>query len=66
MRKCLRCQSEMLENCDLKVKGAGYGLTAAKSTNRVFAGRIGKPKVAICPQCGEISIYIENPEQLKK
>lgn len=65
MRKCIRCQSEMLENCDLKVEGAGYGLTAAVSTNRVFAGRIGKPKVSICPECGEISIYIEDVTELK-
>ena len=56
----------MVESCDIKVEGGGYGLAVAKGTNRVFAGRIGKPKVAICPQCGEISMYIENPEQLNK
>ena len=25
MRKCLRCGTEMKENCAIKVEGAGYG-----------------------------------------
>ena len=43
MRKCLRCGTEMKEDCT----------------------RIGKPKVAICPKCGEVSIYIEDVDKLK-
>lgn len=65
MRKCIRCQSEMVENCDIKVQGAGYGITIA-SSEKLFADRIGKPKVAICPNCGEISIYMENTEKLSR
>ena len=57
MRKCLRCGTEMKENCAIKVEGAGYG-------NKLFGGRIGKPKVAICPKCGEVSIYVEDVEKL--
>lgn len=66
MRKCVRCQTDMVEDCDIKVEGVTYGLTVANNTNPIFAGRIGKPKIAICPNCGEISIYIENTEKLKK
>lgn len=65
MRKCLRCKADMTENCDIKVEGAGYGVVVAKS-ERVFADRVGKPKVAVCPECGEISIYIENPKDLSE
>ena len=65
MRTCVRCHTEMIENCDIKVQGAGYGITLANS-EKVFADRIGRPKVAVCPKCGEISFYIENPELLKK
>lgn len=32
--------------------------------NKLFSGRIGKPKVAICPKCGEVSIYVEDIEKL--
>ena len=66
MRKCLRCQTEMVENCAIKVEGAGYGIVMAADSRRLFANRIGKPKVAICPNCGEVSIYVENVENLKQ
>lgn len=26
MRECIRCHTEMVEGCDLKVQGAGYGI----------------------------------------
>ena len=32
--------------------------------NYNVGGRIGKPKVAICPKCGEVSIYVEDVEKL--
>ena len=65
MRKCLRCQCEMLEDFDIKVQGAGYGVVLSDST-KIFAARLGKPKVAVCPQCGEISFYLENTDLLKE
>lgn len=62
MRKCIRCGADMKENCAIKVEGAGYGIVL--SSNKLFGGRMGKPKVAICPKCGEVSIYLENLEKL--
>ena len=59
MRVCRQCQCEMLEGFDVKVERAGYGIKIAKGTD-IFASRIEKPKVAICPKCGEISLYVEN------
>ena len=59
MRKCIRCGSEMKENCTVKVEGAGYDIVLSSDENKLFGGRMGKPKVAICPKCGEVSIYIE-------
>lgn len=64
MRKCLRCGTEMKENCAIKVEGAGYGIVMSSDENKLFGGRIGKPKVAICPKCGEVSIYVEDVEKL--
>ena len=26
MRRCIRCKIEMVEDCDIKVEGAAYGL----------------------------------------
>lgn len=64
MRKCLRCEGEMIENCSIKIEGAAYGIVMATDDKRLFANRIGKPKVAICPNCGEVSIYVENTSNL--
>ena len=30
MRKCLRCGTEMKENCAIKVEGAGYGIVIGR------------------------------------
>ena len=65
MRKCCRCQCDMTEGFDIKVEGGGYGIKIASSTG-FFAKRIEKPKVAICPQCGEVSLYIENLDEIKE
>ena len=65
MRKCVRCNIAMVENCGIKVKGAAYGLVLTDDENKWWGGRMEQPKVAICPQCGEVSIYLENVDKLK-
>ena len=65
MRRCVRCNIAMVENCGIKVKGAAYGLVLTDDQNKWWGGRMEQPKVAICPQCGEVSIYLENVDKLK-
>ena len=65
MRKCIRCGSEMKENCAIKVEGAGYGIVLSSDKYKFFGGRIGRPEVAICPKCGEVSVYMKDVEKLK-
>ena len=58
MRKCIRCGAEMKEDF---VITSGYGIVirpAGKSLKSV------KPKVAICPECGEASIYVEELDKI--
>lgn len=57
MRNCHRCHQEMVEGFDIKIEGAGYGIKLSKGQG-MFAKRIGKPQVAICPGCGEISLFL--------
>ena len=45
MRMCLRCVTEIKENCAIKVEGGGYGIVMSSDENKLFGGRIGKPKV---------------------
>lgn len=65
MRICRQCQFEMLEGFDVKVEGAAYGIKISKGTG-IFANRMEKPKVAICPKCGEISLYVENIDKISE
>jgi RNase P subunit RPR2 len=65
LRICKQCQEVMLEGFDIKVEGAGYGIKISKRTG-VFSKKIEKPKVAICPKCGEVSLYIENIDEINK
>lgn len=65
MRKCIRCNSKMVEDCGIKVKGAAYGIVLTNDEYKWWGGRMGVPKVAICPNCGEVSIYLENVEKLR-
>ena len=64
MRNCLRCGGSMQEGCTVKVEGAGYGVVLSTEENKLFSGRIGKPRVAVCPQCGEVSIYLKDTDRL--
>lgn len=64
MRICHHCKIEMLEGFDVKIEGSGYGIKISKGTG-MFAKRLEKPKVAICPQCGEVSIYLEHLDDIR-
>ena len=56
-RKCIRCGAEMEENYKI-TSGYGIVLRPEKGRNAV------KLKAAVCPQCGEASIYVDDPDKL--
>ena len=63
MRICKQCDCEMLEGFDIKIEGKENGIKISKGSGSflgIFADSRIKPKVAICPKCGEVSLYIEN------
>ena len=41
MRRCLRCNTEMIENCSIKVQNSAYGIDLATDERRLFNKRIG-------------------------
>ena len=63
MRTCKQCDSEMVNGFDIKVDGASYGIKITKNST-IFSERIEKPKVAICPKCCEVSLYIEKLDKI--
>ncbi len=62
MRKCIRCGAEMKE--DFTFTGGGGNVIRHKG----MGFKAVYPKVAVCPECGEVSIYIDDKdlEKLKK
>lgn len=65
MKKCLRCGSDMKDGFELKIQANAHGVTITDS-EKIFGERLGSPKMAICPECGEISFYLEDVSKLKK
>lgn len=63
MRHCLRCEKEMVEDFDIKVEGAAYGLKVTEQG--ILKESLGKVKCAVCPECGYIEPYIEDLSKIK-
>ena len=58
MRKCVRCECDMVANYDVKVEGGAYGLKITKPG--LFKSSLGKIRVAVCPKCGYLEFYLED------
>lgn len=63
MRKCLRCESNMIEGLEVMVSGGGYGIVVREKG--IFKSSLGKVKCAVCKTCGYVENYIEDLEKIK-
>ena len=54
------------EMAGIKVQGTAYCLVLADDKNKFWGRRMGEPCVAICPNCGEVSIYLKDVDKLEK
>ncbi len=66
MRKCIRCGSEMQEGYGLKVSSlfAGVAPILLSKGHGILSDELGKIKVAVCPGCGEISLYFDQLDKI--
>ncbi len=64
MRRCLRCETAMVEDLSFMVTNGGYGVDVREKG--MFKTALGKIKCAVCPQCGYTETYIEDLEGIKK
>lgn len=64
MRKCLRCETEMVENLLPMVSNGGFGPDIREKG--LFKGSLGKIKCAVCPECGYVETYIDTTEKIKE
>ena len=64
MRKCLRCNTEMVEDLVVMVSNGGFGVDAREKG--LFKGSLGRIKCAVCPECGYLETYVEDTAKVKK
>lgn len=64
MRKCIRCNVEMIEDLDVKVEGSAYGLKVTRQG--IFKDNLGKFACAVCPECGYTETYIKDTSKIKE
>ena len=66
MRKCLRCDEVMVEDYMLKTENITACASVVLGKGRgIFSDTKGKVKASVCPNCGEISIFIDELEKVK-
>lgn len=61
MRKCIRCNASMIENFNLEMPGARN----IKITHQNVTRDLGKLKCAVCPECGYMETYVQEPIRFK-
>lgn len=64
MRKCIRCNQEMIENLEINVSNGGYGIDVKEKG--IFKNSLGRIKCAICPKCGYIETYLDELTKINK
>lgn len=64
MRNCLRCNTEMVEDLDIKVEGATYGIKITQQG--LFKNNLGKVNCAVCLKCGYVETYIQDTTKIQK
>ena len=65
MRKCEKCGTVMRADLRLKVNGGGYGIVVDVDEKQKTT-TIDDVKVAVCPECGHIEMYLEDLTNLKE
>lgn len=63
MRKCIRCNQEMIENLEINVSSGGYGIDIREKG--LFKNSLGRIKCAVCPECGYLETYIDDITKIK-
>ena len=65
-RICNQCQTEMIEECKVTVEGDLSGIKISQKGKGLFNNISAKTKAAVCPDCGNITFYIDEYKKFKK
>ena len=65
MRTCNRCNCQMVEG--FAVRGYVRGeQVSIKTSHKLFAKSLGLLSAAVCPNCGEVSMYLDDIEKRRE
>jgi len=68
VRRCIRCDSEMVEG--LEIRDPMYcnmlRVTKAEATGALPKDRFGDIKAAVCPQCGYVETYLSRLDKIQQ
>ena len=68
MRKCIRCDTEMLEGLDIKEPMYSSVLRVVRpgTTGTLPRNYFGDVKAAVCPKCGYLETYLSRLDKIQK
>ena len=65
MRTCSRCKTEMIEDLGISIQSSRYRVNLVDDERKLFfQKKLGRIKAAVCPKCGEVSLYVEDVDSL--
>ena len=68
MRKCIRCDAEMLEGLDIKEPMYGHMIrvTRPETSGVMPKNNFGDIKAAVCPKCGYLETYLLHLDKIQQ
>lgn len=68
MRKCIRCDMEMLEGLDIKepMYGSMLRVTRPGTSGIMPKNYFGDVKTAVCPNCGYLETYLSRLDRIQQ
>lgn len=64
-RVCLRCGQMMKSGYELGIKGSGM-IVKLRVEDALIGRGISELKASVCKNCGEVSIFITDPEEVNR
>ena len=68
MRKCIRCDAEMLEGLDIRnpFHGDVLRVTRPETSGILPKNYFGNVKAAVCPNCGYLETYLSRLDKIQQ
>lgn len=63
MRKCIRCETVMVENLTVGVTGSAQRVCVKKG---VLRNTLSEVTAAVCPQCGYLETYVDDVSAIQR